>query len=217
MKIALKALFFEICCPIIRKNTKEVVSMMKRKAMLFLMILGSLSFTTLSTINDFNKYQTRIELAAETRTVLGECPQSGSTYESRRMENSRNKKEMNTERTTGKKYTFTEEISDQEVTQFAKEVKNNIVNGEWEKLAEKICYPVEIGGTMYTSADSFINNDWENAFSDEWMENMKAETCENMSFTKQGLILANGEVKIYVVKDVKGNEKLVIWSIDEKE
>lgn len=113
-----------------------------------------------------------------------------------------------------KYYLFSLNITDEEIEQFAAEVRDELVNGDWEAIAKKANYPLRVGTAVYDTDEEFLAQDWDNYFSDEWKEALKAETCREMGCNGEGFMLASGAVWVFDVAGENGSEQLLIWSIN---
>lgn len=113
-----------------------------------------------------------------------------------------------------KYYRFSSGITDAEIEEFAARIKDAMLNGDWETVAENANYPLRVGTAVYDTAEDFLAQDWDNFFSEDWKEALKAETCHEMGFNGEGFMLASGEVWVFDVAGEDGGEQLLIWSIN---
>ena len=113
-----------------------------------------------------------------------------------------------------KYYLFSSGISDAEIEQFAAEIKDELLTGDWEAIAGKANYPLRVGTAVYDTAEDFLAQNWDNYFSNEWKAALEAETCHEMGCNGEGFMLASGAVWVFDVSGEDGGEQLLIWSIN---
>ncbi len=101
-----------------------------------------------------------------------------------------------------------------EVEAFAQKVRDEIVDGDWNSLADDMCYPAYIGGKSVNNRDdayAILSKGASNSF----IEAVKAVECKNMWCNCEGLMFANGEVWICdVIVDDAGNLELKVTAIN---
>lgn len=86
-------------------------------------------------------------------------------------------------------------FSKDEVEDFAKEVRQQILDYNWEGLSEKILYPITIGETTYESKKEFAAEEF--TFDDRFRKLLQEESCEDMFCNWQGIMLGEtGQVWI---------------------
>ncbi|MBP9997041.1 MAG: hypothetical protein KBT19_07175 [Lachnospiraceae bacterium] len=101
-----------------------------------------------------------------------------------------------------------------EVEAFAQKVRDEIVDGDWNALADDMCYPAYIGGKSVNNRDDAYAILSKGA-SDSFIEAVKAVECKNMWCNGEGLMFANGEVWICdVIVDDAGNLELKVTAIN---
>lgn len=86
-------------------------------------------------------------------------------------------------------------FSKDEVEDFAKEVKQQILDYDWEGLSEKILYPITIGEMTYETKEKFAAEEF--TFDDRFRKLLQEESCEDMFCNWQGMMLGEtGQVWI---------------------
>ena len=82
------------------------------------------------------------------------------------------------------------------VESFVAEVRQQIVDRDWEGLSDNVLYPITIANTTYSSKEEFLAADWDSILSDEFFKAIEEENCENLFCNSDGVMLGNGEVWI---------------------
>lgn len=94
-----------------------------------------------------------------------------------------------------------------EVESFARDVRQRILEKDWEGLADFVSYPITIGNLTCTDREDFVKGEFADRISEEYLEELAKETCEDMFCNWQGIMLANGKVWIAGVADLNGGQK----------
>lgn len=76
-----------------------------------------------------------------------------------------------------------------EVETFAKTVKQQILDKNWEGLSENISYPIRVGGVFYSNKMAFLEQDFDAAFSEEYYDAIEKESCVDMFCNYQGIMM----------------------------
>lgn len=82
------------------------------------------------------------------------------------------------------------------VESFAAEVRQQIVDRDWEGLSDNILFPITISTKAYNSKEEFLAADWDSILSEEFFNAIEEENCENLFCNYEGVMLGNGEVWI---------------------
>jgi len=83
-----------------------------------------------------------------------------------------------------------------EVERFARKVKRQILEGDFEGLSREIAYPITIDGVQYQDREAFLQAELAGKLSKEAREWLESEPCENLFVNWQGIMLGNGQVWI---------------------
>lgn len=107
-------------------------------------------------------------------------------------------------------------LSKAETETFAKEVKQELFDGDWESLSQKMQYPVRIGNIVYGNSDQILKNaeQIQADFVPEFWDNLEEETCENMFNNSEGIMLGRGQVWFASFRHNDGTEELLILAIN---
>lgn len=104
----------------------------------------------------------------------------------------------------------------EEVEQFAEEIKSDILENNWEALAEKISYPIVISGITVTNRDEFLKLDMDGKLNQEFVEAIRAETCRKMFCNWQGVMMGEtGQIWFSNVDNGTGTSELLIIGIND--
>lgn len=91
-------------------------------------------------------------------------------------------------------YKVATSLSASEVEKFAMDVQKDVLGKDWTALSEKIAYPITINGNTINDSAAFLKLDFNN-ISQEFMNEMKAESCHEMFCNYQGIMMgATGEI-----------------------
>lgn len=88
----------------------------------------------------------------------------------------------------------TGEASDESAERFAKEVREEILEGDYESLAQKCAYPVSIDGETFENREALLASGLLQNPPEAFLDAIRQETCEDMFHNWQGFMLGNGEV-----------------------
>ncbi len=93
-------------------------------------------------------------------------------------------------------YTAVTAKSAAEVEEYANKVKQLFLQHKWSNLAEMIQYPITVDGKTYYEIPDFIKGNFNNLYTNEFMDALAAEDCMDMSCDASGIFMANGCVTI---------------------
>lgn len=99
-----------------------------------------------------------------------------------------------TENAEAANYSLVTTHSREEVETFAKEAKEACLSGDWKAIAALCHYPIKIGEVEYKKASAL--SEAKITLSETFINDLKAETCQNLFTNAQGIMLGNGEVWI---------------------
>ena len=107
-------------------------------------------------------------------------------------------------------------LSKEETEAFAKEVKQELFDGDWENLSQKIKYPICIDDTFYNSSDELLANaeQIQTNFVPEFWNNLEEETCVDMFNNSEGIMLGRGQIWLASIIHENGTKELLIISIN---
>lgn len=107
-------------------------------------------------------------------------------------------------------------LSKEETEAFTKEVKQELFNGDWEDLSQKIKYPICIDNTVYNSSDELLTNaeQIQANFVPEFWNNLEEETCIDMFNNSEGIMLGRGQVWLASILHENGTKELLIIAIN---
>lgn len=98
-------------------------------------------------------------------------------------------------------YAVATSFSAKEVETFAKEVREMILNSDWEGLSKVISYPITVGDVTYEDAAAFAVEEHSNLQTEEYRAAVEAEDCHEMFCNYQGIMFGNGEVWLSEILD----------------
>lgn len=86
-------------------------------------------------------------------------------------------------------YELVTDIPAVEVEQFAKQVKQQLLERDWSALSENLMYPITIDGVTYYSIEEFPAADLEEKLNPYFFVEVEAESCRNMSSDWSGIMM----------------------------
>lgn len=84
--------------------------------------------------------------------------------------------------------------SKDEVESFAKQLVNYFEQEDWEGLSDIIRYPIMINETYYASKEAFLEKDWSNVFTQEYIESVVNAETTDLFCNWSGICFAEGLV-----------------------
>lgn len=113
-------------------------------------------------------------------------------------------------------YSMAVSLTAEEVEGFAKEIKNDILTCNWEAFAEKISYPIAVGGVTVNDREDFFKLDLDEKLKQEFVEAIREETCQKMFCNWQGVKMgAAGQIWFANVDNGEGASELMIIGIND--
>ena len=80
------------------------------------------------------------------------------------------------------------------VESFAAEIRQQILDKDWNGLADNTLFPITVAGVTYENKDAFAAADWDSILGDSFIQAIEEESCENLFCNSDGIMLGNGEV-----------------------
>lgn len=112
-------------------------------------------------------------------------------------------------------YSMVTSASAKEVEQFAAGIKEDVLFKDWMSLSEKLVYPIQIGGKMIQSSKEFLDMDIDGMLSLEFVNAIDAETCREMFFNYQGIMMgATGQIWFASVDNGAGQWELKVIALN---
>ncbi len=111
-----------------------------------------------------------------------------------------------------RKYAVATGRSAWEVERFAKRVRRQILAGDFEALAESMVFPIRIDHTIYIDKAAFMKAEFVTNPSAEFLEALKAETCENLFCNYRGVMMGDGSC--WITEDSEGLQELKIYAVN---
>ena len=112
-------------------------------------------------------------------------------------------------------YAMVTSASAKEVEHFAAGIKEDILLKDWKSLSEKLAYPIWIGDKAINSSKEFNDLDIDGMLSQEFVNAIDAESCREMFFNYQGIMMgATGQVWIASVDTGAGQWELKVIALN---
>jgi len=117
-----------------------------------------------------------------------------------------------------KTYTYicTDKISDQEVNEFAKKIRDLILAKQWERLADEINYPIEIDGKKVHNKEEFLKIDFEALLTSKFYERIQNQDYNALFANWRGIMIGDGDVWINET-EIGGKPVLKIFAFTNSE
>ena len=80
------------------------------------------------------------------------------------------------------------------VERFAREARRYILGGDFEGLSDIISFPITVDGTVYQDREAFLKAGFVENPNQDFLEELRNETCENLFANYQGIMMGNGLV-----------------------
>lgn len=107
-------------------------------------------------------------------------------------------------------YSLVTELPAEEVEAFAAEIRQNVVDGNWENFAQKVNYPLPVYEREIRNAEKLMDLTTQFRVQESFVERIGQETCVRMYSSGQGIRMADGRIWI---NEVDG--KLKITAIND--
>lgn len=88
------------------------------------------------------------------------------------------------------------EVSEWDIERFAKMVRKQILDGDYESLAKECSYPVWVDGEEYETEEALLASGLLQNLPQSFVDVIREETCEDMFHNWRGYMLGRGEVWI---------------------
>ncbi len=112
-------------------------------------------------------------------------------------------------------YSMVTSASAKEVEQFAAGIKEDVLFKDWKSLSAKLAYPIQIGGKTINSSKEFLNMDIDGMLSQEFVNAIDAESCREMFFNYQGIMMGEtGQIWIASVDNGVGQWELKVIALN---
>ena len=113
-------------------------------------------------------------------------------------------------------YEVATSISASEVEKFALGIKEDVLNGDWASLSEKIAYPISINGFTLKESSDFMELDFDGKLSQEFVNAISSESCREMFCNWQGIMMGpTGQIWFGNVDNGKGDWELLIIGMND--
>lgn len=112
-------------------------------------------------------------------------------------------------------YSLATTLPDVEVEMYAMDIRNMILDSDWETFVYEIGYPIIVDGL--TMEDAFDLTDYiaDSEISEEFLNAIAEETCVEMVHNEQGIIMgADGQIWLGTVQNDDGGYSLQVIEIN---
>lgn len=86
-------------------------------------------------------------------------------------------------------YSVAADLPGEEVEQFAKSVKQHLLNRDWKALSEDMRYPITIDEKTYNSPEEFLSADLNSSLNSMFFVELEEEDCREMFCNWQGVMM----------------------------
>ncbi len=106
-------------------------------------------------------------------------------------------------------------LSEAEVESYAADVKDMILNGDWETFVNEISYPIIVDGLTMEDAIDLSEYIADSQVSADFLAAIEAETCTEMFSSQQGITMgADGQIWLGMVQNDEGELSLKVVEIN---
>lgn len=102
-------------------------------------------------------------------------------------------------------YSLVTGISGEEVEAFAAEVRQNVLEGDWQAFSQKVSYPIAIWDKTVGNDGSLVGLTLRNTVKESFLTQIRMESCNQMFCNWQGICMADGRIWI---NEVDGQLKI---------
>lgn len=95
----------------------------------------------------------------------------------------------------------------EEVDAFAAQVRQAVVSRDWDRLAEMVCYDIKVWENTFADSAEFAAADWDSIFSEDFLQAIEEEPCQDMFCNWQGVMMGDGQIWFSEVLDIDGNSE----------
>lgn len=107
-------------------------------------------------------------------------------------------------------YEMTSTLSKSKIENYAQEIRTLILTHDWEKLSNKIAYPIKIAGVKYSDAEEFLAAPLDSIVTEEFMQAIEKEDCKEMFHDWQGIMMGDaGEIWLSEFYDTVLDENIL--------
>lgn len=99
------------------------------------------------------------------------------------------------------------DYSKKEVESFAAQVRQAVLDRDWESLSQLSCYDIKVGEYTFADSAEFAAADWDSMLSDPFVQAMERESCTGMFCNWQGVMMGDGQIWFGEVLDIDGNNQ----------
>ena len=110
-----------------------------------------------------------------------------------------------------RKYQIATPNSAWEVERFAKRVKRLILAGDFAGLADNMVFPIRIDETVYMDKAAYMKAEFVTNPSPEFIEALKAESCEDLFCNYSGIMMGDG---LCWISDDGGSQGLKVYAVN---
>lgn len=102
-------------------------------------------------------------------------------------------------------YSLVTGISGEEVEAFAAEVRQNVLEGDWQAFSQKVSYPIAIWDKTVGNDGGLVGLTLRNTVKESFLTQIRMESCNQMFCNWQGICMADGRIWI---NEVDGQLKI---------
>ena len=107
-------------------------------------------------------------------------------------------------------------ITEPELQVFALTVRDDILNGDWDKVAANADFPLKVGDKEFATAQDFLKEDWNSYFSEIWLSQLRSDNCMELEMLDGAYMIGEeGNVWFAVLVLDDGTQKPAIIAIND--
>ena len=113
-------------------------------------------------------------------------------------------------------YSAATTLSNAEVENYALDIREMILNNDWDKFVQEICYPIIGDGLTMENASDLTDYIADSKVSEDFLAAIEAETCTEMFSSEQGITMGEeGQIWLATVQGENGAYVLKVVEIND--
>lgn len=113
-------------------------------------------------------------------------------------------------------YSAATTLSNVEVESYALDIRDMILNNDWDKFVQEICYPIIVDGLTMEDASDLTDYIADSKVSTDFLAAIEAETCAEMFSSEQGITMGeDGQIWLATVQGENGDYVLKVVEIND--
>lgn len=104
-------------------------------------------------------------------------------------------------------YSACTEYSKEAVEDFAAQVRQAVLDRDWESLSRLTCYDIRVGEHTFGNSSEFAVADWDSILDEDFFQAIEEESCTDLFCNASGVMMGGGQIWFGQVLDIDGNDQ----------